>query len=178
MSPSRPPALQVGAFGGIPGGGLKFGTSHNAAALVPTSTMIDFYNGGGVDMACLGMAEVSQPVVAVPAGPVWMGICQPDCLGPASCTGRLLTGEGAASCALGWQRGALAAVRAAPASVAAREPVSMLLMRSFQDVSVLCCALPWQAEVPRWWIARASDPCTNDGNGRKHVCTKLHCVVL
>ncbi|GAB4815940.1 hypothetical protein N2152v2_002986 [Parachlorella kessleri] len=49
---------EVGAFGGIPGGGLKFGTSHNAAALVPTATMIDFYNGGGVDMACLGMAEV------------------------------------------------------------------------------------------------------------------------
>jgi propionate CoA-transferase len=54
---------QVGAFGGIPGGGLKFGTSHNAAALVPTATMIDFYNGGGVDMACLGMAEVSHFLV-------------------------------------------------------------------------------------------------------------------
>lgn len=103
---------QAGAFGGIPGGAQRFGTSHNAGQLaegrgpsgrqlacaactwgrmprphagfqpphgtqpyqpllvlapfpalsaashVPTATMIDFYNGGGVDIACLGLAEV------------------------------------------------------------------------------------------------------------------------
>jgi hypothetical protein len=64
------PPSQVGAFGGIPGGGLKFGTCHNAAAIVPTATMIDFYNGSGVDMACLGMAEVMSNGLS-------NGICQP-----------------------------------------------------------------------------------------------------
>lgn len=49
---------QAGAFGGIPGGGLRFGSSHNPACLVPTASMIDFYNGSGVDVACLGLAEV------------------------------------------------------------------------------------------------------------------------
>eukprot|EP00887_Chlorella_sp_A99_P000146 scaffold16.g146.t1 len=48
---------EAGAFGGIPSGGLNFGTAHNTSALVPTSTVIDFYSGGGVDIACLGMAE-------------------------------------------------------------------------------------------------------------------------
>ena len=51
--------LQVGAWGGCPDSGLKFGTAHNAAALVPTATMFDFYDGGGIDLACVGLAEVS-----------------------------------------------------------------------------------------------------------------------
>ena len=56
-TPTSLASLQAGAFGGIPGGGLRFGSSHNAAMLVPTASMIDFYNGSGVDVACLGMAE-------------------------------------------------------------------------------------------------------------------------
>ncbi|KAI3425234.1 hypothetical protein D9Q98_009002 [Chlorella vulgaris] len=55
---------EAGAFGGIPGGALHFGSSHNPACLVPTASMIDFYNGSGVDLACLGLAE------ADPAGNV------------------------------------------------------------------------------------------------------------
>ncbi|EFN53785.1 hypothetical protein CHLNCDRAFT_36346 [Chlorella variabilis] len=51
-------STEAGAFGGIPGGGLRFGSSHNPACLVPTASMIDFYNGSGVDVACLGLAEV------------------------------------------------------------------------------------------------------------------------
>ena len=36
----------------------SFGAAHNADCVVPTATMLDFYNGGGVDIACLGAAEV------------------------------------------------------------------------------------------------------------------------
>lgn len=53
-------STEAGAFGGIPSAGAGFGAAHNAAAHVPTATMIDFYNGGGIDLACLGMAEVSH----------------------------------------------------------------------------------------------------------------------
>jgi hypothetical protein len=31
-----------------------------AACLIPTASMIDFYNGSGVDIACLGLAEVRR----------------------------------------------------------------------------------------------------------------------
>jgi len=36
----------------------RFGAAHNADCVVPCATMLDFYNGGGVDVACLGAAEV------------------------------------------------------------------------------------------------------------------------
>ena len=51
-------STEGGSIGGVPTGGLRFGASHNAAAHMPCASMIDFYNGGGVDVACLGMAEV------------------------------------------------------------------------------------------------------------------------
>jgi propionate CoA-transferase len=51
---------EAGAFGGSPAPGLAFGASHSADAHVPTASMIDFYNGGGVDVAVLGMAEVDS----------------------------------------------------------------------------------------------------------------------
>ncbi len=53
-------STEAGSIGGVPTGGLRFGASHNAAAHMPCASMIDFYNGGGVDVACLGMAEVSH----------------------------------------------------------------------------------------------------------------------
>lgn len=53
-------STEAGSIGGVPAGGLRFGASHNAAAHMPCASMIDFYNGGGVDVACLGMAEVSH----------------------------------------------------------------------------------------------------------------------
>ena len=36
----------------------SFGAAHNAECMVPCATMLDFYNGGGVDITCLGAAEV------------------------------------------------------------------------------------------------------------------------
>ncbi|KAK9909800.1 hypothetical protein WJX75_007599 [Coccomyxa subellipsoidea] len=51
---------EAGMFGGFPAGSASFGAAHNADCIVPCATMLDFYNGGGVDMACLGAAEVDQ----------------------------------------------------------------------------------------------------------------------
>lgn len=50
---------QVGVVGGFPAGGLRFGAAANAVAAMPCASMIDFYQGGGADTACLGMGEVS-----------------------------------------------------------------------------------------------------------------------
>ena len=58
--------LQAGVFGGIPSGGLRFGSAHNPACLIPTASMIDFYSGSGVDLACLGLAEVCLDTLPVP----------------------------------------------------------------------------------------------------------------
>lgn len=49
-----------GVMGGFPRGGLEFGTGQNAAAHMVCSTILDFYNGGGIDIAFLGMAEVDE----------------------------------------------------------------------------------------------------------------------
>lgn len=38
----------------------RFGSAHNADCVVPCATMLDFYDGGGVDIACLGAAEVRR----------------------------------------------------------------------------------------------------------------------
>ncbi|MDD7363468.1 MAG: CoA-transferase [Peptoniphilus sp.] len=51
--------LECGMIGGIPLGGPNFGSALNASANMPMSQMFDFYNGGGLDCAFLGFAEVS-----------------------------------------------------------------------------------------------------------------------
>ena len=53
---------EAGVWGGAPSGGARFGASQNADAMLPCASMLDFYNGGGVDIACLGMAEVTSLV--------------------------------------------------------------------------------------------------------------------
>lgn len=53
-------SVESGPTGGVPIGGVVFGASINPDSVIPTAEQFDAYNGGILDMAIVGLAQVDE----------------------------------------------------------------------------------------------------------------------
>lgn len=53
-------SIESGVMGGVPAPGIATGAAYNPDAILKQPDMFDFYDGGGIDFACLGSAEIDR----------------------------------------------------------------------------------------------------------------------
>jgi propionate CoA-transferase len=53
-------SIEMGIIGGIPTKGIVFGAAWNPECIISMPNQFDFYHGGGLDKAFLGMGEIDQ----------------------------------------------------------------------------------------------------------------------